>query len=202
MALTLYDLKPRFVQLLSVPTGWLARNGVTANQITVLAMLLSLAGGALFVLLPDSRLPYWLLPPLLLLRMALNAIDGALARNFNMQSKLGALLNELGDVISDTALYTPFLLALGIPALLVMAYIALAIFTEFAGVLGQVIGASRRYDGPSGKSDRALLMGLACVLVLCGVPAGFGWSVALAIMALLLGLTTINRCRAALKEAQ
>lgn len=202
MALTLYDLKPQFVRLLSVPTGWLARHGMTANQVTVVAMLLSIMGGALFALFPGSLLPFWILPPLLLIRMALNAIDGALARQYNMQSKLGAILNELGDVISDTALYLPFLLALGLHPLLVMGYIAMAIFTEFAGVMGQVIGASRRYDGPFGKSDRAFLMGLGSVLVLCGVPLGMGWSLALLALTLLLMLTTINRCRAALKEAQ
>jgi len=36
--------------------------------------------------------------------MALNAIDGMLAREHHMQSKLGAILNELGDVVSDTVL--------------------------------------------------------------------------------------------------
>jgi CDP-diacylglycerol--glycerol-3-phosphate 3-phosphatidyltransferase len=202
MALTLYDLKPQFVRLLSVPTDWLAHQGVTANQVTVLALMLSIVGGALFVLLPGSPLPFWLLPPLLLIRMALNAIDGALARQYNMQSKLGLILNELGDVISDTALYLPFLLALGLHPLLVMTYIAMAIITEFAGVMGQVTGAGRRYEGPSGKSDRAFLMGLGSVLVLCGVPLGTGWSLALGALTLLLLLTTINRCKAALKETR
>jgi CDP-diacylglycerol--glycerol-3-phosphate 3-phosphatidyltransferase len=35
--------------------------------------------------------------------MALNAIDGMLAREHDMQSPLGAMLNELGDVLSDVA---------------------------------------------------------------------------------------------------
>lgn len=40
--------------------------------------------------------------------MALNAIDGMLAREFNQQSTLGAILNEVGDIISDAALYLAF----------------------------------------------------------------------------------------------
>ena len=36
----------------------------------------------------------------LFLRMALNAIDGMLAREFNQKTNLGAYLNELTDVIS------------------------------------------------------------------------------------------------------
>ena len=40
--------------------------------------------------------------------MAMNAVDGMLAREFGQQSPLGAYLNELADVVSDTALYLPF----------------------------------------------------------------------------------------------
>ena len=52
--------------------------------------------------------PFLLLPLWLFLRMALNAIDGMLAREFGQQSALGAYLNELSDVVSDAALYLPF----------------------------------------------------------------------------------------------
>ena len=40
--------------------------------------------------------------------MALNAIDGMLAREFNQKSRLGGYLNEITDVVSDAALYLPF----------------------------------------------------------------------------------------------
>ena len=35
--------------------------------------------------------------------------------------------------------------------------------TEFCGVLGQVHGNGRRYDGPFGKSDRAFFIGALAV---------------------------------------
>ena len=40
--------------------------------------------------------------------MALNAIDGMLAREFNQKSRLGGYLNEITDVVSDGALYLFF----------------------------------------------------------------------------------------------
>ena len=43
--------------------------------------------------------------------MALNAIDGMLAREFNQKSRLGGYLNEITDVVSDAALYLPLLLS-------------------------------------------------------------------------------------------
>ena len=53
---------------------------------------------------------FLLIPVWLLVRMALNAIDGMLAREFGQKSGLGAYLNEIGDVVSDAALYAPFAL--------------------------------------------------------------------------------------------
>ena len=52
---------------------------------------------------------FMLLPIVLFIRMALNALDGMLARECNQQTRFGAILNETGDVISDIALYLPFL---------------------------------------------------------------------------------------------
>lgn len=48
---------------------------------------------------PSQPLLYLLLPLWMLLRMALNAVDGMLAREFGQQSRLGAYLNELCDVM-------------------------------------------------------------------------------------------------------
>jgi CDP-diacylglycerol--glycerol-3-phosphate 3-phosphatidyltransferase len=64
-----------------------------------------------------------------------------------------------------------------------------------------MIGASRRYDGPMGKSDRALVFGALALWVGLG-GALPGWSaVVLIVMAVLLGLTVANRVRAGLAEA-
>jgi CDP-diacylglycerol--glycerol-3-phosphate 3-phosphatidyltransferase len=65
-----------------------------------------------------------------------------------------------------------------------------------------MVGASRRYDGPMGKSDRAFVLG-ACALALgLGYSAGAWLQVVLAIVALLSLLTVLNRGRAALREVQ
>ena len=79
--------------------------------------------------------------------------------------------------------------------------IVLAILTEFAGVLGPSVRASRRYDGPLGKSDRALLFGaLGCWIGIGGArPEWLGLLMPAA--AVLLILTVANRIRAGLREA-
>jgi len=197
--MTLYDLKPRFQALLRPLLGWLYRNGVTANQVTVWAMLASLALGLALGLKPSPSL-FLLLPGFLLVRMALNAIDGMLAREFNQQSRLGALLNELGDVASDSALYLPFALLPGAVATPVIAFVLLSAITEFTGVLSQTIQGSRRYDGPLGKSDRAFALGAYALLLALYAPAQTWSPLVFWLLSGLSLLTCLNRARAALRE--
>lgn len=197
---SVYDLKPKFQNLLRPIVRALARSGVTANQVTLAALVLSLATGGAVALWPQERWPLLALPIVLFVRMALNAIDGMLAREHGMKSALGAILNELGDVVADAAMYLPLALVPGFDARLVVAIVLLAVISEMTGVIGVQIGASRRYDGPSGKSDRAFAFGLVALLLGSGVRPGWWVKALLALIAALLVLTIFNRARAALRE--
>ena len=198
--MTLYAIKPAFQNLLRPACRALAKAGVTANQVTITAMLLSLATGGTLVILYETPWVLLLVPATLLVRMALNAIDGMLAREHDMQSPLGGLLNELGDVVSDIALYAPFGLIAGVSPVAVNVAVVLAVLSEMTGVVAVQIGASRRYDGPMGKSDRALAFGLLAVLLGFGLDAGAWANIFVAIVALLIAITIFNRARAALDE--
>ena len=172
--MTIYDLKPAFQNLLRPVCRTLAGLGITANQVTVFALLVSIIVGATFALFPTAAWAALLIPIWLFLRMALNAIDGMLAREHGMQSDLGGILNELSDVMADSALYLPFALVPAISAELVVGVAVVAIFTEMAGVVAVQIGAARRYDGPMGKSDRAFFFGLLALLLGLGFHLGGG----------------------------
>jgi CDP-diacylglycerol--glycerol-3-phosphate 3-phosphatidyltransferase len=164
---TLYDLKPRFQGLLRPFVSQLASAGITANQVTIATCLASVAlGGWLAV----THRGWILLPIFLLLRMALNAIDGMLAQEHNQKTLLGAILNELTDVVSDAALTLPFATFKDPNPLAVCGAIFFAALTEMAGVLGLTIGSTRGYDGPFGKSDRALALGVLGAWLALGWP--------------------------------
>lgn len=199
---SIYDLKPKFQALLRPITKDLARRGVTANQVTVFAALISMVTGACLGVLPNEAWPLLMVPAILFVRMALNAIDGMLAREHDMKSKLGALLNEIGDVVSDTALFLPLAWVSGVCAPLMASIVALSVISEMTGVVAVQIGASRRYEGPMGKSDRAFVLGLVCLLLGCGVEHDkYRWlDVTLWLMAVLLCVTILNRAKRALKE--
>jgi len=195
---SIYDIKPAFQNLLRPVTRGLAGAGVTANQVTLAAALLSGAVGACIALNPEKRWPLLVLPGFLFVRMALNAIDGMLAREHNMKSRLGAVLNEIGDVVADTALYLPLALVPGFSPWPMVVITILAIISEMTGVVAIQIGAPRRYDGPMGKSDRAFSFGLLALLIGLGVPT-HAWLFSVQILLIfLLTLTIINRARKAL----
>ncbi len=195
--ISVYQLKPKFQQLLRPLVNGLANKGVTANEVTVVAMLMSVITG-LAIVISDSTIALLALPIILLIRMALNAIDGMLAREHQQQSKLGAYLNEIGDLVSDIFLIVPLIIIPYISLWLLAAFAFTALLTEFAGILGIMVGAERQYQGPMGKSDRALLLGLVGLLVPF-VPMVTVYLNAVLVIVILLSLwTVINRVRAAL----
>src|SRR6266850_8499272 len=198
-SLSIYALKPRFQALLRPFVGLLYRAGVTANQVTAAACVVSVALGAWLVLAPQAGAPFLLVPLWFALRMALNAIDGMLAREHGQASPLGAYLNELTDVISDTALYAPFALLPGSSAWLVAAIAMLAIISEMAGILAVTSGGVRRYDGPMGKSDRAFVFGAVGLLVGLGAPMMQPLNWIWGVVIVLLLLTIVNRVRSGIK---
>ena len=197
---TIYQLKPAFQALLRPLCRGLARIGVTANQITLLALVGSCIVGGLIVWKPEASWPLLIVPPFLFVRMALNAIDGMLAREHNQKTPLGAILNELGDVVSDSAILLPLAFTPFFPELLMVLITLLSVISEMSGVVALQIGASRRYDGPSGKSDRAFIFGVLCLAAGCGAPGGQWVEITLIAVIALLVLTILNRSRKALKE--
>ncbi|WP_028696170.1 CDP-alcohol phosphatidyltransferase family protein [Pseudomonas cremoricolorata] len=199
---SIYQLKPRFQALLRPSVERLHARGVTANQVTLAAAGVSLLLGLLLAWQAHSTWLFLLVPLWMLLRMALNAIDGMLAREFGQQSTLGAYLNELCDVVADAALYLPFALLLGVSAPLVVVVVLLAVISEYAGVMGPLVGASRRYDGPMGKSDRAFVFGVIGAGVGCALLPASWINGLLAVVALLSLYTLYNRVRQGLAETR
>lgn len=196
--LSIYALKSSFQDLLRPAARLLHRLDVTANQVTVAACVGSIALGAMMISGP--RTWFAVLPLWMFVRMALNAIDGMLASEFGQRSNLGAYLNELTDVISDAALYLPFAFVQPFDWTAVGAVIFISALTEMTGVVGVMTSASRRYDGPMGKSDRAFVFSLFALWVALQpeLPVWASWM--MWVVALLAVITVVNRIRGGLRE--
>jgi CDP-diacylglycerol--glycerol-3-phosphate 3-phosphatidyltransferase len=175
---SIYELKGRFQNLLRPLTRALAKSGVTANGVTFAALFLSAAVGFACWMVPSPRV-LLLLPIALFVRMGLNAIDGMLAREHGQKSVLGGFLNEVSDVLSDAFLYLPLAWRPEFCASAVVLFCASQ-------------GASRRYDGPMGKSDRAFLFGALGLILGQGVSP-FAWVTLVLWLGVALGAFTVAR---------
>ena len=209
---SIYQLKPAFQNLLRPLVKSLHHLGITANQVTLLAMFISLAV-AFFIYIYFSHNGIGILllifPAWMLIRMGFNAIDGMLAREFNQQSKLGAFYNELCDVISDSALYFSLICFAFIQAELLILTCFLAILAEYTGVMAPLVGQERRYDGPMGKSDRAFVFSIICIVIVTSSVLNVGLNTLslicnciLIIIIFLLFITIYNRIKNSIIDPQ
>lgn len=157
------DLKPTFQNLLRPLVRLLARIGVSANMVTLAAMLGSIAYG-IWIYQPfadhgPNPYPYLLLGPFLVMRTTIRSIHGMLVAESGQNARAAVYLNEMNIVVADAALYLPFL-DLADSGILWVAMVGLCCLSEFVGVLGTAVGASRRHDGPFGVENRAFFFGL------------------------------------------
>ncbi|MBH0064845.1 alpha/beta fold hydrolase [Psychrobacter sp. SZ93C1] len=187
--MSLYQLKPKFQDQLRPLSNALVAKNITANQVTVSAVLLSV-GMAYVIAKPatEQQALWLLLPSSLFVRMALNAIDGMMAREHGQASRLGAVLNEAGDIVADTALIASLAPHItkhdsrinserqtGMSKSLttqrhISSIAALSMSTELLGIASNTMLGVRANQGPLGKSDRALMLGVLGTIMGSKIP--------------------------------
>lgn len=162
--ISIYKIKPKFQKLLMPLLVFLRRLGVSPNLITIFSVFISFVISYFFWNALSNSLYFLIVAFGLLLRMMLNALDGMMARIYNLESEIGEILNEVGDIISDVAIYFPLIMFEFLEIEIAVIFILLSIINEFCGLMAKVTCGERRYDGPMGKSDRAFLIGMLCIV--------------------------------------
>jgi CDP-diacylglycerol--glycerol-3-phosphate 3-phosphatidyltransferase len=159
--MSLYDIKPWFVRRLRRVEDVLVARRVSPDALTLAAVAVSVAAGIAIAIggWLDSPALWLAVPPLVLVRLALNALDGSIARRTRSAKPFGAALNEIGDRMSDAATIgaTAFVAR---PALALGA-LASCFLASSAGVLSHAIVGRRDSGGPMGKADRGALLAVA-----------------------------------------
>ena len=199
-ATSLTLLKPLLRRAVRPVAGRLYEAGVTANQVTSTSLIGSVLVGALLCRFADHYSSFAMLPAWLVARTAFAAVDGTLAIEFGQKSRVGGVLNEVGDVVSDIALFSPLAFVPPFSGASIALVVCFAAMSEFVGVAGTMLSGTRRLEGPLGKVDRSIVLALVAIAIAaCGrLPEG-AW---LVVPALCLGLvvTIWNRLRFALVE--
>jgi CDP-diacylglycerol--glycerol-3-phosphate 3-phosphatidyltransferase len=159
----LYAAKPWFVRRLKKIEDLLVGWNVSPDSLTVAAFVVSLCCGLFLALggILDKPLLWLLVPPLGLVRLALNALDGSLARRKGIDRPFGEVMNELSDRLSDVALIGP--LAFTAPASLALTALAATLISSTAGLLGRAVLGDRISGGPMGKPDRVTVISLGAL---------------------------------------
>lgn len=168
-ATSLTLLKPILKGALRPWAAYLARSGITANQVTVMSLIGSVVVGALLCAFAAERGLFAILPFWLAARTACATIDGTLAIEFGQKSRLGGILNEAGDIVSEIALFMPLMFVPPFSAAGVSLLIVLFVTSELAGIAPTLAGGERRLEGPLGKVDRSIILSaIALAIVVSG----------------------------------
>jgi len=185
-----YALKNGFQHLLTPAMERLIAWRVTPNRITLLTCIVCVLYAVAMAVAYMTRILLILMPMFLLLRMALNALDGMVATASGMKTPWGSVLNEVCDVISDAALLAAFVVILPGHRVLLLVLLFISLLIEFVSLaLYQAIRV-RPFSGPFSKSDRAIFMACLALLAWAAPDAG-GWLDSLIGLGLLLALVTL-----------
>lgn len=174
-------------ELATRQAGWavalargLARNGAQPNAVSVAGIGFAALSGMAFALAPslDRELRAGVLFTAaagIQLRLLCNLLDGMMAIEEGLKSKLGDLYNEVPDRIADilillgagyAARSVPYGVALGWAAALT------AVLTAYVRVFGGSIGAAQHFIGPMAKQHRMFTLTVATLAAVGEVLAG------------------------------
>jgi CDP-diacylglycerol--glycerol-3-phosphate 3-phosphatidyltransferase len=136
----IYAIKPRFQRTLRPIEDWLVERRVHPDRLTLAALAVAAGGGVAIALSPAAPALLLAVPIVAAVRLALNALDGLVARRLGLARPWGEVLNEVGDRLADLALFGGLLLIPGVDARLGAAALAAMLLASYAGIAGKVGG--------------------------------------------------------------
>ncbi|MNS98375.1 CDP-alcohol phosphatidyltransferase [compost metagenome] len=179
--------------------AFLARKGLSPNQISVLSMAFGLLALGAYVsasFAAEGKAAYLILAIVGIQgRLLCNLFDGMVAIEFHKKSAVGEIYNDAPDRISDflILLGAGFLIPNSLGGLnLAWAAVFLATLTAYARMMGASVGAGHQFLGPMAKQHRMALITVATVIEIFNGD-GLVMAGAFAVMIVLLVVTNVRR---------
>ncbi len=134
---------------------------VNPNYITAAAFIVSIFAGYFFF-------QKWVLlaAMFVFLNGFLDALDGEVAKTFNLTSKFGDFLDHALDRLADVAIFLGIILGGYVSELVGFSTIIVTLLVSYVGTQAQAITGKRLYTGFMGRSDRLALLFLAGIVSL------------------------------------
>jgi phosphatidylglycerophosphate synthase len=155
---------------------FLATRNVGANAISVAGLVCALLAGILLGTTHAGSVWAWIAAALLIeIRLLCNMFDGMVALEVGAGTKLGEVLNEVPDRLSDAAVFIGLGYAAGGSVWLGFAVALAAVFTAYVRIVGSAMGLPADFRGPMAKPHR--MHAAAITAILCAAAAGLGYRV-------------------------
>lgn len=147
--------------------------GLSPDGVSVIAFLLAVAAGGVYAVAAGQPLLYLVGAILVFLNGWLDLVDGALARELNVASSAGDLLDHVLDRYADLIIIVGLAAGVGRWALGIVAVTGV-LMTSYLGTQAQAVGLDRVYGGALGRADRLALVGLVTGVAAFVRPVGLG----------------------------
>jgi len=170
--MTLDRLRPVATRLLGPWVSAADRLGLTPNGVSVVAFGTAVAAGASFAVAGGGAVaeatgvggPLWYAVGALLVGLNgwLDLLDGALAREQDVASDAGDMLDHVLDRYADIVVVAGLAAGVGgsLGYALGFAAVTGVVMTSYLGTQSQAVGLDRAYGGLVGRADRLAIMGL------------------------------------------
>ncbi|MFT4921714.1 MAG: archaetidylinositol phosphate synthase [Haloarculaceae archaeon] len=199
--MTLDRLRPLADRAIDPFVAGATRIGLSPDGVSVLAFAVAVGAGASFFLASSEPLLYVLGAFLVFLNGWFDLLDGALARELDVDSASGDLLDHVLDRYADIVIIVG--LAGGVDHYaLGLAAVTGVLMTSYLGTQAQAVGLDRVYGGALGRADRLALIGLVTFLVPFVPTPVYGLTIVgwlLVVFALVGHLTALQRFYHALR---
>ena len=193
-----YAIKPWWQSRLAGIESVLVKHHVHPDTITFAGVVCAgLLGATLFA---SGHWPLLALavPPLVIGRLAANALDGLVARHTGRAHPRGELFNECCDRVSDILVFASLSFTRQVFASLAWGVLVLALLSSYVGITAKAAGGKRQFGGLLAKADRMIYLALFSPVVIWWGPVAWNWLLLAFIPALF--ITLVQRYRGTTTE--
>jgi phosphatidylglycerophosphate synthase len=155
---TLNTYRPYVNFVLEPSAAALARIGLTPNKVSLLSFMFAALAGISYYYSFDNRMNLVIALILVMLNSFTDAVDGVMARQMEMQSERGDLLDHVIDRYADTFIICGIFFAGYVHWMIGVAAITGVLITSYMGTQAQAVGGKRHYGGMLGRADRMALI--------------------------------------------
>lgn len=200
--MTLDALRPVADRMLEPLVSGAKRVGLTPDSVSVLALLAAGGAGGAFYLAGENPLWYLVGGVFVFLNGVLDLLDGGLARELDVASKAGDLLDHVLDRYADIIIIAGLAAGVGQYAI-GFAAVTGVLMTSYLGTQAQAVQLDRVYGGLLGRADRLALTGVVVVIAAVVDATLYGLTLVgwlLVVFAVVGHLTALQRFYYAMRE--